>query len=508
MTRWLDALRVESGDAWFDLRAPGAPSVLPQVVLAPGVRAALRDTPSALAWHDDALSLGLARCSLWEQSMLAVCAPRDAVWSPSLAPCLTPFADGDARRWWTLSPRAFAGRLRLALVDGSLERVALDLDVRTRKVDALDGFIAMLDDLARADLALALHDASPTTMAFDTSTRAPRTALETLALLRALAPEVERAVDAVVRAPEQTVSSATRVAPMHRAHRVRPEEFAARAGQGSAREDAPALSLDTPENRFVGALLDALRTALDEAAAQHPHAARPIAVTLDRARAQLDARGFRAVHGDASDLHRTTAALLRRHGYRELAAIAARLDGPARSLTWRGDARWGLCDAPRLYERWCALTLATALGADAITAARAAAGASELSLCVDGVALALSTQREGRSYGLAYRPDITLRAGDRRLVFDAKYRLDARDLDDRTGDAPREGITKMHAYRDALDGVWGAYVLHPGAVGDARCFEAREGGGVGAIALRPGAANAASQRASLVARVRQFLDAR
>jgi len=78
-----------------------------------------------------------------------------------------------------------------------------------------------------------------------------------------------------------------------------------------------------------------------------------------------------------------------------------------------------------------------------------------------------------RSYSLLLRPDLMLtvpsgpNAG--RHVFDAKFKVESFAVaadDGRTRDDSkfkREDLHKMHAYRDALDGVRSAWVLYPGS---------------------------------------------
>lgn len=111
------------------------------------------------------------------------------------------------------------------------------------------------------------------------------------------------------------------------------------------------------------------------------------------------------------------------------------------------------------------------------------------------------------SYSLRLRPDIVLRSADGRLnLFDAKLKrrflgaidADGEDAEGAASDTFKpEDLHKMHAYRDALaaDSVW---VLYPGASPAADRFAAPEGPaptdpprfrGVGAIALKPGAAH-------------------
>ncbi len=80
--------------------------------------------------------------------------------------------------------------------------------------------------------------------------------------------------------------------------------------------------------------------------------------------------------------------------------------------------------------------------------------------------------------GIPLRPDFLLEINGQRYVFDAKFRLDWKDVkdiqtkEDATKEAEKQkdfqalaksaDIVKMHAYRDAIEGVGGAFVLYPG----------------------------------------------
>ena len=67
------------------------------------------------------------------------------------------------------------------------------------------------------------------------------------------------------------------------------------------------------------------------------------------------------------------------------------------------------------------------------------------------------------------------------IHFDAKYKLNINDDSFKNVD-----IVKMHAYKDAIDGTLGAYVLYPGSVD--RIYDEHDGGieSVGAFGLVPG----------------------
>lgn len=196
----------------------------------------------------------------------------------------------------------------------------------------------------------------------------------------------------------------------------------------------------------------------------------------------------------------------RRRGYRELFSAWSRLGSAPGPLALGDVAHAGLADAPRLYERWCALEVARALGVGIDDAARVAAGGASVTFALDRCVVTFASQEPAaaRSYSLAFRPDLTLTAAGRRLHFDAKYQLDDEGEGD---DAPSAAIAKMHAYRDAIEGTWGAFALYPAEGARVTSFAARGGGGVGAVALRPGDTSRDAQRAAVGAIVRRFLSA-
>lgn len=59
------------------------------------------------------------------------------------------------------------------------------------------------------------------------------------------------------------------------------------------------------------------------------------------------------------------------------------------------------------------------------------------------------------------RPDIMICQGSRKLILDAKYKIDKNK-----DNAKSDDIIKMHAYRDAINNVWAAYALYPGQKAD------------------------------------------
>ena len=98
----------------------------------------------------------------------------------------------------------------------------------------------------------------------------------------------------------------------------------------------------------------------------------------------------------------------------------------------------------------------------------------------------------GISYSHTLRPDIVIVQDGRRLIFDAKYKgrrpgFYCEGDDGTIQQWKEEDIDKMHAYRDAILGVTGSFILYPGT--QDIFYPHHAGGsfidGVGALSLRP-----------------------
>jgi predicted component of viral defense system (DUF524 family) len=126
------------------------------------------------------------------------------------------------------------------------------------------------------------------------------------------------------------------------------------------------------------------------------------------------------------------------------------------------------------------MELAHALGAGEARAEALLAGRS-VALGLGGGEVRVEVQRRyGAMLPTAFRPDLTVSRGERRVHLDAKYRLDPARGD---GAVVRDELVKMHAYRDAIPGSVGAYALFPGSLSEV--LDGRDArGGVGALPLR------------------------
>lgn len=291
---------------------------------------------------------------------------------------------------------------------------------------------------------------------------------------------------------------------------------------------------DTQENRFVVAALDALsdvarRFASFARASHRPSSAinaREATNIADRLQRWRRHRAIGQLQpGHALPIHSTV--LRGRVGYRELLAIYTEL--LARTCLTEPDDLQPLLelrDAALIYEYWCYFKLVAAIG----TILDRPAEVSRLTTTPLGVRVpygyrsdwgdvealynitfsasaAGSPTRGWDSYSVRLRPDITVRVASRQVhLFDAKLKLgltkafSADDIDDDTQDSPdtfkRQDLYKMHAYRDAL-GSDSAWIIYPGTEATPQAYVAswhatEQPGlfqGVGAVALRPGAAH-------------------
>lgn len=197
--------------------------------------------------------------------------------------------------------------------------------------------------------------------------------------------------------------------------------------------------------------------------------------------------------------------LQRRRGYRDVLRHHLALRAAARIPFARATAErlLGLKDVATLYELWCYFAVVDAVSAvigrrpdhvDAMKVQDEVDLGHGFRVAWEGgpavyynLSFTPKKSPPRRSASLWLRPDIVVdieRDGQRELhAFDAKHPLSFKNDD----------IAKMHAYRDALPAVRSARVLYPGA--RHREFpalepDARDGDGVGAIPLVPGAVHA------------------
>ncbi|MBI5517144.1 MAG: DUF2357 domain-containing protein [Deltaproteobacteria bacterium] len=461
---------------------------------------------ASLRWDPDFVSEGVCALSLHEYGEYLLHTPREGRF---LGPSAGLFAALEAGLW-KLSPRGHAGALELRFAHGDRAPQRVWCEVRTRRVEHRSDWRAMLDELAEVTLDAALVPSAPTTARARPREREPVGPWERFAFLRHLerSGRLDEALEAITRRPITWLRAARRLVPRGRATRPRPEDLAGRPGDAPVPELLPETSLDVPENRFVQTVLTLLT---EEALALCENAPDPsLRETARGLHRALEARRARSPFAALGPLRGPApvgaAALQRRAGYRELLALWVALQGLRFHWGPEGEPL-GLRDTPGVYERWCTLEVLRSLTpAWEPMARRVLRGERVLALAVEGAVVTLQVQRshprgEG-SYTFAFRPDLTLTLGARSLHLDAKYQLDEDDLE---GSAPRLALLKMHAYRDALEGAYGAFALYPGTA-EVR-FDAPSGGGLGALPLRPGgsAPQREAQREALRALVGRFL---
>lgn len=274
-------------------------------------------------------------------------------------------------------------------------------------------------------------------------------------------------------------------------------------------ETAVQHSLDTAENRFVKAFL--------EACGHLAGRVRALASLAPDSRRQID-RKLAAVEGALAPIRRasmwrevgrlthiaTGSSVMQRDArYREVLRASVLLRGASRALPLSDDEVTQLLevkDVALLYELWCGFVvlslLRQQLGAPAdVTPVRSNDAGSNVPWGLrarweHGVELAFNPSYNlisgwrGRSRSVPLRPDLVLfvPAGPSAglHVFDAKFKLDSMGATVVEAD-----ILKMHAYRDAIVDVRSAWVLFPGAVVVRHPDHLGAVNGVGAFPLVP-----------------------
>lgn len=292
-------------------------------------------------------------------------------------------------------------------------------------------------------------------------------------------------------------------------------------------------TLDTPANRYIRFVLEQWRAlTLDAAAATATLAGAPRRRGLRQTTEALEKIDPVLAHPMFKQVGRLTAVpqantvLLAREGYRQVTAAAALVESTLGLELEIEPFLVSRRSIAVLYEQWTFVKLAHAVSR--------ACGSTQLpdlfEAGANGMSLVLRTGREQRlnfapriggvplevtltynqtfgagsrsgSWTRAMRPDATLAvrvlgsAQLHYLHFDAKYRLDLTqalaDLPDEgdsaVGGSKREDLLKMHAYRDAIRGSAGAYVLFPGggAITEFAWSPEEVLPGLGAVPLRP-----------------------
>jgi predicted component of viral defense system (DUF524 family) len=457
-----------------------------------------KNTSHNLCWDHDANNEALCSLSLFDRARYLLKLPVGAHWSgasTSLVHRVYIAANGETL--WSLEPRGHAGILSLTACFEDGQTTHIEAEVRTRAMDDRNDWRAMLDALTEADLALATRDDVPTEVSWTVGTQKRETSpWEQFVFLRTLIEKklLSDALYVIAHTPIEGIIRASQLVTLDRGTHIRPEELAARGishtdSRIAARQHGPMSTRDVLENHLcLTALHELVSVAvmLSKDLRLHKNARmRTLAWidALERLLATMESDALRGVRVPQGKGLVATTKFFRTRGYREIAAMMERLREGSCLTRSNTHERLGLRDAPRLYERWCVLVLGELLQLPLEVSARLSLG-GEHTCEWQGRRVTIATQQSlprDVSYSMAFKPDILLTCDHRRLVMDAKYQLE--DADITASDAPREALVKMHAYRDAIAHTWAACVLHPGHRGV--WWDAPEGGGVGAIALRP-----------------------
>lgn len=265
---------------------------------------------------------------------------------------------------------------------------------------------------------------------------------------------------------------------------------------------------DTPENRFIkffiGDLQSRLRQFNDKKSFLNPELQDDLKILAQELEHFSQNPLWQEV-GVLQHIPGHSMVLQKRDGYSHLFKLYSLLLLATRHTALRFDQLIELKDVPKLYEYWCFFQVKRALEQVLLLQPKTITWlfnpqeetTLEVGLWLDYGDVSLyydkecvqnqSTPGNLSSYSLDLRPDIMICHSNRKLILDAKYKVDTNK-----DDAKNEDIIKMHAYRDAINGVWGAYVLYPGQKADKLekypYFGEADTSykGVGAIPLTPG----------------------
>ena len=457
-----------------------------------------------------------------------------------------------SRPAWLIETGAHVGLLRIDVLDTDARPIGTGYaEVRSVKLDYRDHYRAMLNDLSERMLAL-VYDArssSVTRLRLEWHNE-PRYLQQQIEFLRETlaASEFRDAVQRILAHPHQRLRAETNVQPIGKPTR-HGRDFIRQIAIGQPRIALPHThplaqrmsasdiaqpsvpmqvtrirkidDLDTPENQFVKAALEAFRDFLaraaqtlrkngqawDRVAQRAEHSERELAHTLSHTFFQ-EISPLRIVPLGSPVLQRKA-------GYRDVLQAWLRFQANARIVWDAADDifRAGKRDTARLYEYWlffqlldwfCArfdgahegvqhlvevnsdgllLTLQHGQTAGPFEGVFADGGRKLKAQFSYNRAFAESSDAAvSGSWTRAMRPDFTItvwpaeqsldeaEANDAvvHLHLDAKYRVEQlQDVFDEDGhseqaDVNRDDLIKMHAYRDAIRRTAGAYVLYPG----------------------------------------------
>jgi hypothetical protein len=267
-------------------------------------------------------------------------------------------------------------------------------------------------------------------------------------------------------------------------------------------------TFDTPENRFIKFVLEQLAnrlTILMEVLVRrgggylNPELASKLSILDRKLSSFLSAPLWKDV-GRMTYVPASSQVLQKRDGYRHLYHLYCLLYQLSRAQFHSMDFQniMETKDIPTLYEYWCFFAVkqildlrSRVLSASPIVQSDPLEQKLVTGLLVsydNGLTLWFQKSYKARleSYSHQLVPDIVIQSSNREIVFDAKFK--GKVEDNEIDSYHFHDIDKMHAYRDALRDVRGAFILYPG--NDLDMFMAHEGrtayDGVGAFPLNPG----------------------
>jgi predicted component of viral defense system (DUF524 family) len=426
--------------------------------------------------------------------------------------------------YWPLNWGNYVGASVVRIVHEGQE-LRLPVEVRSRKMDYLDDYHNMLDDVSDRLAALIFDYGSPTAVHTQHAALDEHVAYLDYLFLRYLMDDKRLPLHfrLVAANPHRTtereivwadIALARSLTPrslqavyVHAEHLTRPQRVIAPALQSQLHgyvphqllDDHVVTTFDTAPNRFVKHFLGQLVLKLRELEARFSASVRGEHLAADCRRWRRSVENLARAHflGEVGEMHVHPAGsqvLLKREGYRQLNDYYRRflLTG---KVVWEGFEellKTPNKDLATLYEYWCFFQLLDAV-AKALNAQvdprqfiieeknifRVRIDQSGRSRGRVGQAIVYYNRhfyhRDGESYSVPLHPDYTVELPNgRRFIFDAKYKYDNlgqfmsgdvsadEEQDEEKHLVYKKGdLYKMHTYRDAL-GAQAVFVLYPG----------------------------------------------
>jgi predicted component of viral defense system (DUF524 family) len=401
----------------------------------------------------------------------------------------------------------------------------LPVEVRSHKMDYLNDYRTMLDDISEQLAALVFNYGSPTAVYTQRAALDAHVAYLDYLFLRYLMDEKRLPLHfcLVAANPHRTtereivwtdLALARSLTPRslqavyaHAKHLTRPQRVVAPALQSQLQgyvprqllDDRVVTTLDTAPNRFVNHFLGQLVLKLCELEARFSASVRGEHLAVDCRRWRRSVENLARAHflEEVGKMHIYPAGsqvLLKREGYRQLNDYYRRflLTG---KVVWEGFEellKTPNKDLATLYEYWCFFQLL-----DAVAAALNAQADPRQFIVEERDTFRVTINQRGKSWGkvgqvtiyynryfrhqpgesysVTLHPDYTVELpGGRRFIFDAKYKYDHPGQfmsGDMSADEERDeeerlvykkgDLYKMHTYRDAL-GAQAVFVIYPG----------------------------------------------